>query len=138
MIGSQKTRQSQTGREQVTTSCSANPVVCRLTASVVRSSWPSSPNSDARHVLGRRMGGFSFERARELELVVTIPSPWIGLELLDHARQCCAQATLGAPAELLAGSRDVELEMVIGDVDHPGLDERLLSGHVLLEPRTRF
>src|SRR5712691_7515561 len=40
------------------------------------------------------------------------------------------------PAEERAGASDVQLEVIIREIDHPRLDEGVLKGHRVFEPRT--
>src|SRR5207245_4566703 len=44
--------------------------------------------------------------------------------------------SLRVPAQHPSRTPDVDGKVVVGEVNHPGLDERLLARHMVLEPRS--
>ena len=45
---------------------------------------------------------------------------------------------LGSPVEQAAGVRNVYSVVIVGPVDHPGFDERILTRDVILKPCSHF
>src|SRR5437867_2407218 len=75
-------------------------------------------------------GRFQFVRLEEAKRV--------GLERRHHARERLAQGSLRFPAQGRSSPANVKGVVIIGEIDHPGLDERLFARHMVLQPSSGF
>jgi len=73
-----------------------------------------------------------------IQFVCPVPSGRISFERSDDLWQRVAQRVLRLPAEQLAGTRDVDGIMVVGDIHHPGPDEQIFAENIVLNPGAGF
>ncbi len=79
---------------------------------------------------------------RRVQLVGLIPADRVRFQRIDHFRQRFSQGMLGLPSEQIPCASNIEFVVVIGDVDHPRSDKRVLVENLPFNPgagpRERF
>src|SRR3546814_9684630 len=68
-----------------------------------------------------------------IELVGLVPADRVGPERGDDLGQRIVKPVPRFPAEPRTDAGDVDCIMIVGAVDHPGLDERVLAEHLILD-----